>query len=228
MKKWLGVAAALIVGVVVLGRMMWLNSPMREIERSRDAVAAAKSWHYHTVRYIPGLPLETYDIDTLCPGFQHFIDSTTRIQDDAPLVRDTITYAGYTYVLQGGRYVIPGNTQYRIDANAARNDHILECDVGPIGADQNSLPYKAILEGSVTRGAEHEVEGNTCRDYDVTVSTPHDPEEKEFHFSICINEADHFPRQTRRTPPGYSHEGVGTYTQWNLMREPPLPPEIPN
>jgi len=26
--------------------------------------------------------------------------------------------------------------------------------------------------------------------------------------------------------PGYDHEGVNTYTRWNVMREPPLPPEI--
>ena len=228
MTKWLGVAAALIVGVIVLGRMMWLNSPMREIERSRDAVAAAKSWHYHTVRYIPGQPPETYDVDVLCPGFAHMIDSTTSIYNGSPLVRDSITYSGHYYLLQGGQYVIPGNTQYQINANTARVSSVLECDVGPIGADQNSLPYKAMLDGSVSRGAEHEVDGGTCRDYNVTFSTPHDPEEKEFHFSICINETDHFPRQTRRTPPGYEHEGVSSYTQWNVMREPQLPPEIPN
>ena len=228
MKKWLGIGAALIVGVIVLGRMMWLNSPMREIERSRDAVAASKSWHYHTVRYIPGLPLETFDIDVLCPGFQHFIDSTTRMQDGAPLVIDTITYAGHAYRLTGGRYVIPGDTQYQINANAARVSAIIECDVGPIGADQNSLPYKAMLEGTVKRGQDREVENDSCTDYNVTVPTPHDPQEKDFHFTICINENDHLPRQTRRTLPGYTHEGVSTYTQWNVMREPQLPPEIPS
>jgi HAMP domain-containing protein len=228
MKKWLSVVAGLVVAVVIVGRWMWLNSPMREIERSRDAVAAAKSWHDHTVRYIPGQPPETYEIDTLCPLFQHMIDSTTRIYDGSPLVRDSITYSGHTYVLQGGMYVIPGGTQYQINANAARTMPIIECDVGPIGADQNSLPYKAMLEGTVKRGEDREVEGDSCTDYDVTVPTPHDPQEKEFHFTICIDETDHFPRQIRRMIPGYDHEGVTTYTQWNVMKEPQLPPEIPN
>jgi len=227
MKKWLSVAAGLIVAVVVLGRLMWLNSPMREIERSQAAVAAAKSWHYHFERHIPGLPPDTFEVDTVCPDFQHKIQSGTG-SDGKPVVYDFIAYSGQSYSMVDGRYVIPGGTQSQIDANSARTVPIMECDSGPIGTDQNSLPYKAILDGTVKRGEEHEVEGTSCRDYDVLFPTPHDPEEKEFHFVICINEEDHLPRQTRRTPPGYTHEGVSFYTQWNVMREPDLPPEIPH
>jgi len=54
----------------------------------------------------------------------------------------------------------------------------------------------------VARGAEHEADGGTGRDYNVVFSTSHDPEEKEFHFSICIDEADHSPARDPRHTAG--------------------------
>lgn len=227
MKKW-RIIAAVLIGVVVLWRVMWLNSPMREIERSKAAASAAKSWHYHTVRYFPGLPSETYEEDFVCPGFVHVTDTATK-QDGTPYFRETFNYSGRGYVNVDGRWTLVGGTQAQIDANAASVDHVFECDQTAIGADPfTAMPYNAILEGNVHRGAQHEVAGDSCREYDVTVSTPHDPENKEFQFFLCINESDHLPRQTRRTAPGSSQERVSTYTKWNVLKEPPLPPEIPN
>lgn len=228
MTKWLSIAAVLIALVVVLGWWMWRNSPKREIERSKAAVAAAKSWHFHTVRHFAGLPSDTYEVDTLCPMFQHTTITSTH-PDGTPLVHDSINYSGRVYVNVDGRWTLGGGTQSQINANVAGTAPIIECDVGPIGADPfTSLPYDAMLDGTVHRGDEREVEGDSCRNYDVTVSTPHDPVNKDFQFSLCINEADHLPRQTRHTPPGYSTENVSTYTKWNAMREPELPAAIPN
>ena len=228
MKKWLGIAVVLIAGAVVLVRVKWLNSPMREIERSKAAVAAAKSWHSRAVRHIPGLPTDTYEKDTLCPAFQHTTASSTS-PDGTPIVREWISYSGRGYAFVDGHWTSSGGTQAQTNANAAGTvASVMDCATGPIGADITSLPYDAMLSGSVERGDERQVEGDSCRDYDVTFSTPHDPEEKEFQFTICINEADHLPRQTRRRPPGYSQENVSTFTKWNAMKEPELPEEIPN
>jgi len=71
------------------------------------------------------------------------------------------------------------------------------------------------------------VEGDSRCDYEIAVATPHDPQEKELHFSMCINEQDHLPREARRTAPGAQQEGVSTFTQWNAMTEPQLPAGFP-
>ena len=61
----------------------------------------------------------------------------------------------------------------------------------------------------------------------VTLPTPHDEAEKDFRFSICIDERDHLPEQTRRTPPGSNQERVSTYTHWDVGSEPQLPAGFP-
>jgi hypothetical protein len=219
------VVAAFLLVAVGTGWMIRRNSPMREIERSRDAVAAIKSWHYHTVRYIPGLAPETIDMDILCPSFQHRTASYVD-EKGATQVREAIYYFGSYYGLVGDRWLVPTQTA----AQASNPDPgIFECrgDVGPLGADENSLPLSGIIEdGSVKRGELKEVDGESCREYDISVPTPHDPKEKDFLFTMCISEQDHLPRETRRTSPDSSHEGVSLYRQWNAMKEPQLPPEI--
>jgi len=58
------------------------------------------------------------------------------------------------------------------------------------------------------------------------VPTPHDPQEEDFRFSIGINERDHLPRETRRTPPNAGHQWVATYRQWNATSEPQFPSDF--
>jgi hypothetical protein len=194
---------------------------MREIERSRDAVAAMNSWHYHRVRLNlgPGIPPETNDMDTTCPSFRRGIQSGTGY-DGAPRTSDYITYFGRTYMHVGDQWVSAGSSQ----GPAA----IFECMKNvAIGNDENSLPYDAIIEdGNVQRSTIGEVAGESCRNYEISVPTPHDPEEKEFRFTLCIGEQDHLPRETRRTRPGSTQEGVSTYTQWNNLDKPQLPPDF--
>jgi hypothetical protein len=225
MPKLVIVVAAILLIAVGAGWMIQRNSPMREIERSRDAVAAIKSWHYHTVRYIPGLAPETIDMDILCPSFQHRTASYVD-EKGATQVREGIYYFGSHYGLVGDRWLVP--TQTATQASGP-DPGIFECrsDVGPLGGDENSLPLSGIIEdGSVKRGELKDVDGESCREYDISVPTPHDPKEKDFLFTMCISEQDHLPRETRRTPPDSSHEGVSLYGQWNAMKEPQLPPEI--
>jgi hypothetical protein len=222
MPKLVIVVAVILLIAVGAGWILRRNSPMREIERSRDAVAAIKSWHYHTVRYVPSLPPETIDMDILCPSFQHRTASYVD-EKGATQVREGIYYFGSHYGLVGDRWLAaqmrPGQT----------DPGIFECrsDVGPLGGDENSLPFAGVIEdGSVKQGELKDVAGESCREYDVSVPTPHDPKEKDFLFTMCINEQDHLPRETRRTPPDSSHEGVSVYQQWNAMKEPQLPAEI--
>jgi hypothetical protein len=227
MPKWLGVTAGLIVFLVALGWLRWHYSPMREIERSREAVAAVKSWHFHSLRHIAGIPPDTYDVDIVCPLFQHTITSSTR-PDGTPLTYEYIKYSGQTYNHVGDQWILNAGTEAQNNANASRTVPIVECTTGPVGADLTSLPYSAMLDGSVRRGEYRTVEDGACRDYNVTVSTPHDPVENEFQFSICINEEDHLPRETRHTLQGASQETVSRYSKWGVLLVPPHPPDIPN
>jgi hypothetical protein len=219
--KWIILAAGAILLAAGLGWAAWRNAPMREIERSRVAVAATNTWHYHRVRLNigSGIPPDTFDKDTTCPSFQHTIQSGTGY-NGAPVTFDSINYFGRVYNRVGDQWVLAGGPQGSIP--------IFEClKKVSIGNDENSLPYDAIIEdGAVQRGAIGEVEGDSCRNYETSVPTPHDPEEKEFRFTLCINEQDHLPREARRTPPGATQEGVSTYSQWNNLDKPQLPPDF--
>jgi hypothetical protein len=113
--------------------------------------------------------------------------------------------------------------------NAQGSIPIFECLKGTMGNDSNSLPYAAIIQdGTVRRGAVRNVRDESCTDYEIAVATPHDPEEKEFRFAMCINEEDHLPRETRRTPPGSDEESISDYTQWNALSKPDLPEGFPD
>ena len=222
MPKLVIVVAVILLIAVGAGWMLRRNSPMREIERSRDAMAAITSWHYHSVRLVPGRAPETIDMDTLCPSFRH---RTSSIVDEngATQVRETIQYFGTGYNHLGDRWLAAQRRPGQEDAG------IFECrtDVGPLGGDDYSLPYAGVIgDGSAKRGELKDVDGESCREYDITVPTPHDPKEKDFRFSMCISEGDHLPRETRRTLPDVGQEGVSLYRQWNVMKEPRLPAEI--
>jgi hypothetical protein len=222
MPKLVVVVAGILLVAVGTGWILRRNSPMREIERSRDAVAATTSWHYHSVRFVPGRPPETIDMDILCPSFQHRISSIVN-EKGATEARETIQYFGNGYNHVGDRWLAAQKRPGQEDPG------IFECrtDVGPLGGDEYSLPYAGIIEdGSVKRGELKDVAGESCREYDVSVPTPHDPTEKDFRFRMCINEQDHLPRETRRVLPVSSYEGGSTYRQWNAVKEPQLPAEI--
>jgi hypothetical protein len=225
MIKWIFVALVVALLAAGVGWWNWKHSPMREMERSRSAVEQSTNWHYHTVhlnRVDPSVPPETVDEDIFCPSLLH----TTRSSLDRaglPVVRESIIYLGRSYNHLADGWVLAGSRQADITAQGSLP--IFECLNGAMGSDDNSLPYKAIIEdGTLRPGGTREAGDDSCRDYDVAVSTPHDPAEKDFRFSMCINEQDHLPRETRRTPPGATEEGISTFSQWNAHTEPQLPP----
>jgi len=218
-KSILVVGAAAIV-LFTTSRIIYRNSPMREIERSRDALAGIHSWHYHTVRYIQNQPPETIDMDTVCPNFQHRTSSIVDARGETQ-VHESIHYFNHYYNHVGDQW-----PQAKTQAGFT-DPGIVECDAGPIGSDENSLPLASVIEnGTVKRGELKQVDGVSCREYQISTLTPHDPAERIFEFTICINQLDHLPRETRRTPPFAVHEGVTEFSQWNVLNEPDLPPEI--
>jgi len=143
------------------------NSPMREIERCRDALINIKSWHYHTFRLIPSSTPETQDIDFLCPAFEHGVFSTVNdrgVTEVREQIRNFSTY--YNHV---GDHWLSGE----------QNAPIFECGVGPLGTDEYSLPLVGIIEeGSAKRGRLLTVDGDSCREYELSVDTPHDPKKR--------------------------------------------------
>jgi hypothetical protein len=224
MTKWIAVAVAIALLAAGVGWWNWNQSPMREMERSRAAAERATNWHYHSLRFNrfdSNAPPETLDVDTFCPTFQH-ISRTTFDRSGAPSVTESIVFFGRAYNRIGNTWVLGQGRQ--IDVNAQGSLPIFECLKGAIGSDENSLPYKAIIEdGTLRPGGLREAGRDSCRDFEITVPTPKDPAEKEFRFSMCVNEQDHLPRETRRTPPGATAEGISSFTQWNALTEPQLP-----
>jgi hypothetical protein len=132
--------------------------------------------------------------------------------------RDSIYYFGNYYDFVDGRWQPARQQAGFVDPG------IFECNGDPSSGNQNSLPLAAVIEdGSAKRGETIPVNGDSCSEYAVSVARPHDPKDKEFQFTICINEQDQLPREARRTPPNASEEGVSRYSQWNAMSEPQLP-----
>lgn len=222
MAKWMGVSIGTIV-VMLLGFYAWHSYQHRqlvhELELSRDAIGACKTWHYHTVRKVPNNPDETIDRDITCPVFQH---STVSVfgGDGSPLVREYVTYFGTGYAYVEGQWKEPARGPY-----AQQKEEIFECRYGAIGSDENSLTFAAFLEdSSIVRGDEVDLQGETCRNYRITTPTPYDLNQMQFQFTICINERDHLPRQTRRVHPGDTEESVSYFSDWSTSSEPQLPP----
>ena len=217
--------AIVIVGTfVVVGGAAWKyqqNSAMKEIAGCRDALSKVTSWHYHKSRYVGGTAPEITDGDMVCPSFQH---QATTYQDAAGVLqtREGIYYFGTSYVFYNGRWQASQRQAGFVDPG------IPECNYGPIGADQSSLPLGGVVEdGYARRGELIRLDGDECREYAISVPTPHDPTEKEFKFTICIDERDHLPRETRRTLPGASQETVSRFGKWNVMKEAELPADFP-
>ena len=226
-RGFLSLAVAGILAAAVGAWLFWFGSPMREIERTRSALAAANAWHSHTIRFDPtnlAAEPETFDKDAACPSYLRTIQSG-RDSRGEPAIFDSMIFRGHAYGHRDGQWIVSGGQ--RADVNAEGSIPILECEQGPIGTDPTSLPIPTILEnGNARKGALREVEGEWCRDYEIVVATPHDPAEREFHFTLCINEADHLPRQTRRNPPGYAQELATTYTHWRTEAAPELPADF--
>src|SRR5260370_9099882 len=168
----------IVVAVVSLvgGGAGWVvrrNSPMREIERSRDAVAAITSWRYHSVRYIPGRPPETIDMDVSCPSFQHRISSIVD-ENGATQVRETIQYFGTGYNHVRDRWLAAHRRPGQEDPG------IFECrmDVGPLGGDKYSRPYADDIDNDITnRRKLNTVDSRSSRMNVVNGPTPHNPKQ---------------------------------------------------
>ena len=212
-KLLIALALALLVGVAYA---LWWHSPRNELRRTRDALLRQKSWHVHTVRVFQNIPPETDDRDFFCPGFEHEVVCYTDAYGK-PAVRESIRLDHSYYNLIDGRWVkANGPTQ------------ISDCHNEPLMiGDGISLPFDAILrEGSIQRGATRTVGDDPCRDCKIVVTTSTNPLECNYRFILCINERDHLPRETRRTPPLAVHEDVIEYSQWGALSAPPIPPEI--
>lgn len=220
MPKWMMIVTVSVVAIGGAYLVEWVRAPKREIERSRTALLDAKSWHFHTVRVFLNIPPETVDLDVVCPGFKHRIARGTR-DDGTLIVREYIEFHGKMYNRAEDQWILsetPADPMWNCDQHGSLLD-----------GDGNSLPYAAILDEGTIRRRELRQSGNeTCRDYEVVIPVPTNILEREYRFFLCINETDHLPRETRRTPRGSDHEDVITYTEWNGRTEPLLPSDLPS
>jgi hypothetical protein len=219
-KKWIVIVTVCAIALGGAYLVQWTRAPKREVERSRAALLNAKSWHFHTVRVFLNIPPETVDMDVVCPGFEHRI-ARGAAADGTPIVREYIKFRGQVYSRVEDQWVLsktPAQTMWNCDQHGSLLD-----------GDANSLPYSAILgEGTIRRGELRQSGSETCRDYEVVIPVPTNILEREYRFFLCINETDHLPRETRRTPRGSDHEDVITYTDWNDRTEPLSASDFPS
>ncbi len=219
MTKWLLILGAVLVAMAAAGFAAWEHSPRQEIVRSQAAVRAAASWHLHTERVFLNIPPETVDLDVVCPDFQHGIARSTAL-DGAAIEREYIQFHGQTYNRVAKEWQpakSPASKFWDCDQHGTLLD-----------GDGNSLPYAAILDDATIRRGELRQSGfGNCRDYEILIPVPTNVLEREYRFVLCINEVDHLPRETRRTPRGSDHEDVKLYSEWNAHTEPRLPADFP-
>ena len=180
---------------------------------------AATSWHLHNERVFLNIPRETVDMDIVCPDFQHRISRGAAL-DGTAIEREFIQFHGQTYNRVAGEWLLatsPASKFWDCDQHGTLLD-----------GDGNSLPYAAILgDATIQRGALRQSGFGNCRDYEIVVPVPSNILEREYRFFLCINEVDHLPRETRRTPRGSDHEDVKLYSEWNERTEPQLPADFP-
>jgi hypothetical protein len=210
---WLG-----LVVLAIVAYALWWNSPARELRRTHDALLLQKTWHLHAVRNYQGIPPQTDDIDFLCPGFEHQVNQYTD-WSGAPAVRETIRYNGAFNNRINGRWT---KTNDKTEIFECRHEPLME-------GDGISLPFELVLLRStkIRRGAVRTVGSDSCRDYQITVLTPYDLLHHDYQFTMCINELDHLPRETRRDARISGHEDAVEYSKWGDLSEPPLPYGIP-
>jgi hypothetical protein len=213
-KHFIGIGLAVLP---LVAYVLWWNSPVREIRRTHDALFQQKTWHLHAVRNYQGIPPQTDDTDYFCPSFAHWVNQYTDWRG-APAVRETIRYNGALYTLTNGRWT---KTSDRAE--------IFECRHEPLmNGDGIALPFEMLGRGTkIHRGEVRTVGGDTCRDYDFIVPNPYDMLHKDYRFTMCVNELDHLPRQTRRDPSISGREDSVEYSKWGDLPEPPLPYGIP-
>jgi hypothetical protein len=217
--KWMVILGVLLVVLAAASFTAWEHSPRQEMVRSQAAVRAAASWHLHNERVFLNVPPETVDLDVVCPDFQHRISRSTA-PDGTTMEREFIQFHGQTYNRVAGEWLLaksPASKFWDCDQHGTLLD-----------GDGNSLPYAAILNNAtIQRGALRQSGFGNCRDYEILVPVPTNILERECRFVLCINEVDHLPRETRRTPRGADHQDVKLYSEWNEHTEPQLPADFP-
>jgi len=176
------------------------NPGFIELQRSREAVRAARSWQYGTTVQLPtGQWVVLLLTSVECPGR---IDRDIMVHDVQNSSVHEISFDGTYYSQSGGG---------AWSSKPAPSPKVINCGQGPSLVSDGMLydDLDAVQRaGEIRRGATAKADDVSCVWWDMAPSRGTAP-----HYSVCVGEADHLPRIVR------SHERdtnyVYSFTGWN-------------
>lgn len=205
---------------IIVGGWLYMrpNRGMRELQRSRDVVRAAASWHsMRSGRMSDGSWHYTGSRDVVCPND---FDETTIRPDHDNATEHRVELHGLFYIqLPGGAWKRSANGLIAMP----------ECGRGPYLEPFTNI-YSDLEEiertGEIQKGSHENSEGVTCQWWHVLFTQSPNPK-----YSVCLDEQSHLPLIVTSTPYGFHY----SLSKWNEVTiatpgpiaEPPKP-EIPD
>lgn len=211
---------AVVVGLffVVIIVSGWLymrpSRGLREVQRSRDAVHQATSWHLMRSGRLPdGSWQYTGNRDVVCPAD---FDETTIRPDHNNDTEHRVELHGFFYrQLPSGAWQRSGNGPIALP----------ECGLGPY-LDPFTNIYSDLEDiernGEVQRGSFQDTDGVNCQWWHIMVVRSPNPK-----YSVCLDEKSHLPLLVTSIPYGFNY----SFSKWNEttiatpgpIAEPPKP-----
>ena len=190
----------LIALAALIGSCSRPNPGLLELQRSREAVRAARSWQYGTTVQLPTGPWVVLLLTSVeCPGR---IDRAVMMHDAQNSSVHEISFDGTYYSQSGGS---------AWSSKPAPSPKAVNCGQGP------SLVWDGILyddldaiqrTGEIRRGATAKADDVSCVWWEVAPSRGAPP-----HYSVCVGEGDHLPRIVRSRERDTNY--VYSFTRWN-------------
>jgi len=176
------------------------NPGLLELQRSREAVRAARSWQYGTTVQLPtGQWVVLLLTSVECPAR---IDRAIMMHDAQNSSVHEISFDGTYYSQSGGG---------AWSSKPAPSPKVINCGQGP------SLVWDGMLyddldavgrTGEIRRGASARADDVSCVWWEVAPSRGAAP-----HYSVCVGEGDHLPHIARSRERDTNY--VYSFTGWN-------------
>jgi hypothetical protein len=182
-----------------------------ELQASREAVRAAKSWQSGTTAQFPSGQYVILTLESIeCPGRY---DRTAILHDPHNRSVHEVQF--------DGTYYNKTDSPRTWSSNPAPSMTVINCGQGP-GLTWDGILYDDLdavqRTGEIRRGKTDKEDDVSCVWWEVAPSKGAPP-----HYSVCVGEDDHLPRVVR------SHEHdmnyVYTLNRWNATTV-SLPPDI--
>lgn len=209
-----------VSALVLLVASLGCSKPgVRELQQSRDAVRAAKSWEVDATQGATTTMLFQEKVE--CPSRRDMM-WTVRPPEN-PVMDNDGRMVVHDIWHDGDRFTSDGQTWHHF-AGAEKvlpNKLTIGCGVGPAlvwdGALYANLDAE-INSGELRKGPTMTINGGECTWWDVAPA-----KSQEARYTVCVDSATHLPRVVRTRERG--NEYTYTLTRWNETSV-GLPPEL--